>query len=82
MQENPAARVIAKFGPTLRKASERLNYPYKRLWNWRNVGRIPQHWQRPLLDEARRLGVKLKPIDFVAHLEEPAGAPDSLRKAG
>jgi hypothetical protein len=79
--ETQAQRVVAKFGG-IEKLIEGTVHPYKRVWNWLNAGTIPQRWWPQLLEEARALRVELQPSDFVAHLEEPAGAPESIRKAG
>lgn len=82
-QQTQADRVLAKFGDDLQAVAARLEWPYKRLWNWKAKGLIPQEWHQPLLDAAVRLAADLHPYDFVAHLHRPvAAAPETIPVTG
>lgn len=74
--------MLAKFGDDLTVTAEAIGWPYKRLWNWKNKGFIPQEWHQPLLDIAAARGVDLHPYDFVAHLHRPVAAPETITTTG
>lgn len=80
--QSQSERVLGKFGDDLNEIADRLGWPYKRLWNWKAKGQIPQDWHQPLLNKASELSVNLKPMDFVAHLHRPAAAPEHVKQAG
>lgn len=83
LQQNitQADRVLGKFGDDLQAIADALGWPYKRLWNWKRNGLIPQEWHQPLLDSAVRLAADLHPYDFVAHLHRPAAGARDLQSA-
>lgn len=75
--KNQAEHVLSAFGRDTRDQAEKLGYPYKRLWNWKERGVVTQGWEQRLLDRAAELRIDLEPQDFVVHLEKPAPSPEN-----
>jgi myo-inositol-1-phosphate synthase len=63
--DNPARRIIARFGGQSALAAL-LGKRQSTIEHWARTGRIPAHWQQPLISLARQKGVVLEPKDFVS----------------
>lgn len=75
--QTQAKRVLGKFSDDLNQVASMTGHPYKRLWNWRDRGIIPQEYHQGLLDSAVEHRRDLHPFDFVAHLHRPVVAPET-----
>src|SRR5579862_6857265 len=74
MNENPAQRVIGRFGGQSALA-QLLGRRQSTVEHWAQTGRIPAQWHQPLLALARQRGIVLEARDFVEtskHQIEPA----------
>src|SRR6266571_7551148 len=69
-RDNPAERVIRRFGNQSRLASL-LGKRQSTVQHWANTGRIPAQWHQPLMSLARQKGVVLEAKDFVATRPNP-----------
>src|SRR6201986_4772148 len=74
MNDNPAERVIRRFGGQSALA-RLLGKRQSTVEHWAQTGRIPAQWHQPLLALARQRGITLEARDFVEtsqHHIEPA----------
>jgi myo-inositol-1-phosphate synthase len=71
--ENPAERVIARFGGQSALAAL-LGRRQSTISHWAKTGRIPAQWHRPLMEVARARGIILEAKDFVTE-QSPTVAP-------
>ena len=66
IDENPAERVIRRFGGQSALAAL-LGRRQSTVEHWASTGRIPAQWQQPLMSLARQRGVILEAKDFVTN---------------
>ena len=74
MADNPAERVIRRFGGQSALA-QLLGRRQSTVEHWARTGRVPAQWHQPLLALARERGINLEARDFVEasqHQIEPA----------
>lgn len=63
-KNNAAEQIINRFGGQSSLADS-LGRRQSTIQHWASTGRIPSHWQKPLLELAREKGIALDPRDFV-----------------